>query len=458
MSEPEVEHDDSDSDPVWVPDASKGPAAPGGGLPAPAPVNVEPELEAKPVRRGKGGKPAKTKPARPGARKGAAKKPNGGKADGGRATANLSRSSIDLAPGMIDSPESLQLKVELPSEGDLAVRRDYTRRPGGAPAKKDKVEAVVAPVEVKVEGGFKTGDYILAVADRSKTRPPIWRIEGRSLLQRFEAIESGDRLLYRNISSFSAWNPLEQAKYTSITVRVHSNSRSATVVEVLEIHSNSLSGTGGEKNGTEARNASRTVENLLEKYEVYLQTLLSHVLDPNFLSEVHKENDEYFLSNMQTIDGENEVLCSALKDARNWSSELWKAATSFPEVAVSDMEDTSTTCEGCGIENATRMANFSGTCYNSLDLTETPTEEDDEEKRVFRLCFGCAEPLSSYSQLHHYKFHVFQKCKKKVSTIQTEQKVKESHIILERCLQDDVWVNEMFTDLQNLWQTSTQPS
>ncbi|CAN7999147.1 unnamed protein product, partial [Ixodes hexagonus] len=255
LSEPELEHDDSDTDPVWVPEAAKGVAPAAGG--------------------------------------------------GGRAGSKVARTGIDLEPGS-GSPESLQLKVELPSEGELAVRRDYTRRPGGAPAKKEKVDAVVAPLEIKADGAFKTGDYILAVADRNKTRPPIWRIEGRSLLQRFEAIESGDRLLYRNISSFSAWNPLEQAKYTSITVRVHSNSRSATVVEVLEIHSNTMGGTGGEKNGSEARNASQTVENLLEKYEVYLQTLLSHVLDPNFLSEVYKENDEYFLSNMQTIDGENE--------------------------------------------------------------------------------------------------------------------------------------------------------
>ncbi|CAN7999084.1 unnamed protein product [Ixodes hexagonus] len=458
LSEPELEHDDSDTDPVWVPEAAKGvTAAAGGGAPPTAPVTTEPEPEAKPVRRGKGGKPAKTKPARPGPRKGAAKKPNGGKAEGGRAGGKVARTGIDLEPGS-GSPESLQLKVELPSEGELAVRRDYTRRPGGAPAKKEKVDAVVAPLEIKADGAFKTGDYILAVADRNKTRPPIWRIEGRSLLQRFEAIESGDRLLYRNISSFSAWNPLEQAKYTSITVRVHSNSRSATVVEVLEIHSNTLGGTGGEKNGTEARNASQTVENLLEKYEVYLQTLLSHVLDPNFLSEVYKENDEYFLSNMQTIDGENEVRCTALKGARNWSSELGKAATSYPEVTVSDMEDTGTTCEGCGIESATHTADFSGTCYNKLDLTETPAGEEGEEKRTFRLCVGCAQPLSSYCQLYHYKFHVFQKCKKKVSDMQTERKVKESHIILEHCLQDDAWVNEMFADLQSLWQTSTEPS
>lgn len=60
------------------------------------------------------------------------------------------------------------------------------------------------------------------------------------------------------------------------------------------------------------------------------------------------------------------------------------------------------------------MVDFSGTCYNKLDLTETSAEEEEEEKRTFRLCLGCAQPLGSYCQLHHYKFHAFQKCKDKV--------------------------------------------
>ncbi|EEC03901.1 conserved hypothetical protein [Ixodes scapularis] len=143
-SEPELEHDDSDSDPVWIPDAAKGAAGAGVAAPPPAPAATEPEPEAKPVRRGKGGKPAKTKPARPGARKGGAKKPNG---KGG--------GSIDLAPDS-GSPESLQLKVELPTEGDpAAVRRDYTRRPGAAPTGK----AEAAPLEIKADGGgFKVSE------------------------------------------------------------------------------------------------------------------------------------------------------------------------------------------------------------------------------------------------------------------------------------------------------------
>lgn len=454
-SEPEIEHDDSDSDPVWMPDANKAtqPGAAATSLGA-----ATSNTDGKPARRAKGAKPAKIKPARPGARKGSAKKPNGGKADttsGGSRRSIKVEPAIDLAPddGAV-SPESLQLKVVMPPEiGETVgmVKRDYTRRPSATRFKKPKPEPVAAPTEVKVEGNFKTGDYIMAVADKNKVKPPVWRIEGRSLLQRFEAIESGDRLLYRNISSFSAWNPLEQAKYVNITVRVHSNSRSATVVEVLDVHGNTAAGGSNENNGTEARSTRRTVQDILEKYEVYLQTLLSHVLDPNFLSEVHKENDEYFLSNLQTIDSENEARCEALKDARNWGAELWKAATSFPEVAITNAEDTSSSCEGCGLGPVTRLADFSGSFYDKLDLKEIPADADVVDKHVFRLCYGCAQPLRCYSQLHHYKLHTFLKCKNKVLDMRTEENVRESHIILERCLQDDEWVNEMFSELQTLW-------
>ncbi|KAH8025055.1 hypothetical protein HPB51_002951 [Rhipicephalus microplus] len=455
-SEPEMEHDDSDSDPVWVPDATAGSkGAPSTDADSPTAANDGAEPVTKVARRGK---PAKATKAKAGARKGAAtagKKPNGaskseaggggGAAKGGRrSTARKTEPvpSIDLGSS-VASPDSLQLKVELPNEseewqtpvrgaikrlqrsvrwrlpgegarvrvhmstkammallwkahtgggesraaaieceggagsayavvahdgpippkppllrktgaptrprrrhcfqlrreghqpfgsvglsardcfcaelirradettarrqrcvqGGLAggVKRDYTRRPvTNASTWRTPVPVVVTEPSAASTGELQPGDYIIAVADVHRSRPPIWRIEGRSLLQRFEALETGeDTILYRNSSSFSAWNPLEQSKYANISVRVHSNSRSATVVEVLEIHASPNSSLA-KNGGTEARSAACGDQqpNLEEKFEVYLQTLLSHVLDPNFLAEVHRENDEYFLANL----------------------------------------------------------------------------------------------------------------------------------------------------------------
>uniref|UniRef100_A0A1E1XJM1 DUF4211 domain-containing protein n=1 Tax=Amblyomma sculptum TaxID=1581419 RepID=A0A1E1XJM1_AMBSC len=507
-SEPEMEHDDSDSDPVWVPDAAAGKSG-GANADSAAAADDSAEPVAKVTRRGKPAKAAKTKAgARKGAAAAAAKKPNGAKSSeagggGGKGRRGGARKSdtsgIDLGGGSA-SPDSLQLKVELPGDGEepcrqravqsgpTAVKRDYTRRPvANANAWRTPVPVVVTKAEEGSASGpaeLQPGDYIIAVADVHRPRPPIWRIEGRSLLQRFEVIETGEEtLLYRNSSSFSAWNPLEQSKYANISVRVHSNSRSATVVEVLEIHASPNSSLA-KNGGTEARSAAGggaalQLHNLEEKFEVYLQTLLSHVLDPNFLAEVHRENDEYFLANLQTVDGENERHCAQLRHCL-WGLDLWKALTTCPTVRVTDLPakgadkdatgqdavvvktegGTTQPCEGCGEGVATRLVEFSGEPYDELDLSSKPkkVEGGGGEKCSFQLCATCAQHIPTVSQLHHYKYHTFHRCKEKIERLREEQKVTESHIILERCLQDDAWVNQMFADLRKLWRTCVPES
>ncbi|XP_064482415.1 uncharacterized protein LOC135395115 isoform X2 [Ornithodoros turicata] len=321
-------------------------------------------------------------------------------------------------------PVALSCSTSVDQE-EPPLKKDYTRR-----------RKTCDPVEVKVEGSFKTGDYIMAVEDRNKARPPIWRIEGRSLLQRFEPMLADGLVLHRNISSFSAWNSLEQSKYTNITVRIHSNSRSATVVQVLD-------------NPEDTKNGKRKIDNLLDKYQVYLQTLLSHVLDPNFLAEVHRENDEYFLSNLQAIDSENDHWRNSLRGTHRWSPDLFEAVTSFPRVNLTE-HNADTACQSCQDNGVSFECSFSGCHYGRVDLCVVEEEPQEERKQ---LCSLCVEPLQCYSRLYHYKLHTFHKCKEKVEGIEKEGKLRESHIILEHCLQDDEWVNQMLLDLENLWQS-----
>lgn len=225
---------------------------------------------------------------------------------------------------------------------------------------------------------------------------------------------------------------------------------------------------------------------LEEPFEVYLQTLLSHVLDPNFLAEVHRENDEYFLANLQTVDGENERRAARLRRPL-WNTDLCRALATFPRVHLlphshqpGQNKDeggggASVPCEGCSEGTVARVAEFLGEPYNKLDLSESPKppvssvkEEKEEEeevdggdkfdKRTFLLCASCAEPVPAYSQLHHYKLHAFHCCRDKIERLREDEKVTESHIILERCLQDDTWVNKMYADLQKLWRTCVPES
>ncbi|XP_076367609.1 uncharacterized protein LOC143255605 isoform X2 [Tachypleus tridentatus] len=50
---------------------------------------------------------------------------------------------------------------------------------------------------------FKPGDFTLHVDDKLAKHPPIWRIEGKTLLQRFEPYNSDGKVLYKNSSSIN---------------------------------------------------------------------------------------------------------------------------------------------------------------------------------------------------------------------------------------------------------------
>jgi len=55
-----------------------------------------------------------------------------------------------------------------------------------------------------------------------------------------------------------------------------------------------------------------------------LQTLISQALDANFLIEIEKENDDYFLTSIGTVE-QQWVLprITALKEKRNWPKHFY---------------------------------------------------------------------------------------------------------------------------------------
>lgn len=88
------------------------------------------------------------------------------------------------------------------------------------------------------EGLMRTGDFVVALDDMHEELPLIWRIEGKSLLQRFEPQQQDNMTVYVNTSSYSAWNPTVKQRYTGVDVRVIGCSRTRIVVEKLGLTEN----------------------------------------------------------------------------------------------------------------------------------------------------------------------------------------------------------------------------
>ncbi|GFU12599.1 DUF4211 domain-containing protein [Nephila pilipes] len=292
---------------------------------------------------------------------------------------------------------------------------------------------------------FKTGDYLISIDNQDSEYPPIWRIEGKNVLQLFEVFESegSSSILYRNTSSYSRWSPSSKHKYLKQPVKIIKSDDDTVIVEILKSSENiaetDFSGS-----------CDYTIHPQRENFEVYLQTLVSHALDPDFIPEIIKEKDEYFLSHLQAIEEITLQKKNILHDIERWSTQLFNSVKMFPLFSVSKCEDDEKSlCEVCQNSNIQFVTHFQGHVYDPMTL-ENKEEVHSLNDFNFPLCGSCVQTVTLYSRLHHHKYHFFQLGCKKVKDV-TKGEDKDSHTILEDCLQDIEWVTEMFQDMLEMW-------
>ncbi|XP_060520458.1 VID27-like protein [Cylas formicarius] len=83
---------------------------------------------------------------------------------------------------------------------------------------------------------YATGSFVILkkdaqVGDPSK-HPCIWRIDGKALLQKYEAFDEDDKVRHKNTSIYTGWSPLDKDLYAPITVDVVRHNNNNLTVEV----------------------------------------------------------------------------------------------------------------------------------------------------------------------------------------------------------------------------------
>ncbi|CAH1183498.1 unnamed protein product [Ceutorhynchus assimilis] len=89
---------------------------------------------------------------------------------------------------------------------------------------------------------FATDSFVILKKDIKggpQARPVIWKIDGKAILQKFEAFDEGDKVQHRITPIYTGWSPLDRELYAPLKVDVKSQFKSN--LEVVEVHWNELS-------------------------------------------------------------------------------------------------------------------------------------------------------------------------------------------------------------------------
>ncbi|KAJ8922267.1 hypothetical protein NQ315_004205 [Exocentrus adspersus] len=83
---------------------------------------------------------------------------------------------------------------------------------------------------------YATGSFVIQkkdaqVGDPAK-HPCIWRIDGKALLQKYEAFDEDGKVRHKNTSIYTGWSPMDKDLYAPVTVDVVQHNNQNLTVEL----------------------------------------------------------------------------------------------------------------------------------------------------------------------------------------------------------------------------------
>ncbi|XP_034273050.1 glutamine and serine-rich protein 1 isoform X2 [Pantherophis guttatus] len=174
-----------------------------------------------------------------------------------------------------------------------------------------------------------------------------------------------------------------------------------------------------------------------ETFRNYMELLVSLALDPDTMQALEKSNDELLLPHMRKIDGmlndNRKRLLSKLHIERPFKAAL----ECFPELTVITRDSKAK----MGM-NAVSRIKMNGKAYNkkTLKISKATTKLAQEftiDPEKIPLC-------SLYHSLHHYKYHMFLRCKVEISSVQKKNADLGQEEIVQQCMKNIKWIEDLF--------------
>jgi len=260
--------------------------------------------------------------------------------------------------------------------------------------------------------------------------------------------DQNGKTLYRNISTYSGWTPQNRHIYQQVPVKFRVQNRLETIVEFMR---DEMALDDQELMDKSMKETAKYQDN----FEVYIQTLISQALDSNFLTEIFQEQDDYFLSNVKTVDDVTEERKRRLLGVAQWKAGLQTSVGTWPCFnVISDLpadEKREKLCAACDKSQVSVRVQMYGQPYNSTTLEGCQPDPKVASQKDFLLCSICVGRVELYNKVAHQKYLMYIECAKRVAEKRSSDPYKDTTIILNELLADEAWLNQLFQSVRTSW-------
>jgi len=120
------------------------------------------------------------------------------------------------------------------------------------------------PTVIKLNKDFTSGAFVVLKTDAENcdVDPPLWKIDGKALLQKYVPFEQDGKTLYKNTSVYSGWTLSNKDNYHAVSVIFKQQTRKEHIVE---FHRDQLKQDQPEETGTEPKDIINDDEKEVEE-------------------------------------------------------------------------------------------------------------------------------------------------------------------------------------------------
>lgn len=340
----------------------------------------------------------------------------------------------------------------VPPKPDVKPQNNASTSSTSSPASSSSPMGIKRPEPATTK--YKNGDYLIAIKDipefRDGLNPCIWRIDGKSLLQKFTHFEKDGKILYKNIPTYSGWTPATYHQYTPVKTKFVFQSKKETTLELIDVVETGDDAPPPERprpnnniwsNPIESRDYEIPEEMRLNKnaFKIYIQALISNALDNTFLKDVYDDNDEYFPPAIRKIENQGISRRNKLLEVSKWCDDYKRAIDTWPCANMKNQVNES--CSACSKPKATKLVQFYGRSYDYDSLGDRPSESGLKMK--WELCERCEVISLLYNKITHLKYEHFDQCKIQVTNMRVLFPEEDTRVV-EELLEHREWVTTLF--------------